>query len=77
VLWGDRVIGWGNVSVVDGELRSTFGYVEGREPRDAGFRAALEAELGGVRAFLTLGNSVPNNRAVRTLSGARPVGKAD
>jgi uncharacterized protein YcaQ len=52
VLWGDRVIGWGNLSVVDGELRSTFGYVGGREPRDAAFRAALRDEMGLACVFL-------------------------
>ena len=54
VLWGDRVIGWGNLSVVEGELRSTFGYVDGRGPRDAAFPAALEVELERVHVFLEL-----------------------
>ena len=52
VLWGDRVIGWANLSVVEGELRSTFGYVEGRGPRDSAFSVALEAELERIRTFL-------------------------
>ena len=54
VLWGDRVIGWGNLSVVDGELRSTFGYVDGRGPGGAAFRTALGAELERVHIFLEL-----------------------
>jgi uncharacterized protein YcaQ len=54
VLWGDRVIGWGNLSVVDGELRSTFGYVDERGPQGPAFRIALEGELGRARAFLGL-----------------------
>ncbi len=28
LLWRDRVIGWGNLSVKNGELKSEFGYVE-------------------------------------------------
>ena len=54
VLWGDRVIGWGNLGVVEGELRSTFGYVGGRGPMNAGFRVALGAELERARMFLGL-----------------------
>src|SRR5450432_2830019 len=52
LLWCERVIGWGNVTTTDGGLRSSFGYVGGRAPRDAAFRAGLEAELGRLRAFL-------------------------
>ena len=54
VLWGDRVIGWANLSVVDGELRSTFGYVGARGSKDAAFRGALEEELESIRIFLRL-----------------------
>jgi hypothetical protein len=52
LLWRDRVIGWGNVTAADGGLRCSFGYVSGRAPRDAAFRAGLEAELARMRAFL-------------------------
>ena len=52
LLWRDRVIGWGNLSVVEGELRSTLGYVDGCGPRDVAFRTALEAELNRIKAFL-------------------------
>ena len=45
LLWHERVIGWGNVAAVDGGLRAAFGYIGGRAPRDAAFRAGLEAEL--------------------------------
>ena len=31
-----------------------FGYIGGRAPRDAAFRAGLEAELERMRAFLGL-----------------------
>jgi uncharacterized protein len=52
LLWHERVIGWGNLAVADGVLRSTFGYVGGRAPRDGAFRLGLEAELSRVRSFL-------------------------
>ncbi len=53
LLWRDRVIGWGNLSVKDGELKSEFGYVESA-PRDNAFKRELEAELDRMRAFLRL-----------------------
>jgi len=55
MLWRDRVVGWGNLSVKDGELRSEFGYVESHPPQpDRGFKRELAAELDRVRAFLGL-----------------------
>jgi len=53
LLWRDRVIGWANLSVQDGELKSELGYV-GSPPRDRVFKRELEAELDRVRAFLGL-----------------------
>jgi uncharacterized protein len=52
LLWRHRVIGWGNLAVKDGELRSEFGYVESHPPRDRAFRRELDAELDRMRAFL-------------------------
>jgi uncharacterized protein YcaQ len=52
LLWHERVIGWGNVTAVDGGLRCTFGYTSGRAPRIPAFRTGLEAELARMRAFL-------------------------
>jgi uncharacterized protein YcaQ len=52
LLWHERVIGWGNVSALNGELRCSFGYARGRAPRDRAFRFALEAELARIRSFL-------------------------
>jgi uncharacterized protein YcaQ len=54
LLWRDRVIGWGNLSVKNGELNSEFGYVASRPPRDRAFKRELEAELDRMRAFLGL-----------------------
>jgi uncharacterized protein len=53
MLWRDRVIGWGNLSVVDGKLKSEFGYV-GSPPRDRAFKRELSAEVDRMRIFLGL-----------------------
>ena len=52
LLWHERVIGWGNLTVVDGRLSAEFGYTDGQAPRSSRFRAALEAEMERIRAFL-------------------------
>ena len=54
LLWRDRVIGWGNLSVKNGELKSEFGYVGSQPPRGRGFQRELEAELDRMGAFLGL-----------------------
>jgi hypothetical protein len=54
LLWRDRVIGWGNLAVENGELQSEFGYVESGPPRDRAFKREIEAELDRMRAFLCL-----------------------
>jgi uncharacterized protein YcaQ len=54
MLWRDEVIGWGNLSVKNGELQTSFGYVKGRSPRDRAFKAELEAEVDRVRRFMSI-----------------------
>jgi hypothetical protein len=54
MLWRDRVVGWANLSVEDGKLRSELGYVESTPPREQAFNRELEAELDRVRIFLGL-----------------------
>jgi uncharacterized protein YcaQ len=54
LLWRDQVLGWANVSVKKGNLRSDFGYVASHQPRDRVFRRALEEELNRLRIFLGL-----------------------
>ena len=54
LLWHERVIGWANLSVAGGALQVDAGYVDGRAPRDAGFRGGLEAELDAMGRFLGL-----------------------
>jgi uncharacterized protein YcaQ len=54
LLWRDRVIGWGNLSVNDGRLACELGYVAGRAPAERAFRRALDEELDAMRTFLGL-----------------------
>jgi hypothetical protein len=51
MLWGDQVIGWGNVAVDNGGLHATFGYA-GARPRDRAFTRELAIEVDRMRAFL-------------------------
>ena len=53
LLWGDRVIGWGNVSVKNGVLVPDIGYVDG-EPKAPAFARELDAELVRMHRFLSL-----------------------
>lgn len=52
LLWRDRVIGWANVAVRDGQVQASFGYVAGRPPRERAFRGELDAEIERLRLFL-------------------------
>ena len=54
LLWRDQVIGWGNLSTADGQLRADIGYVSGRAPSDRAFAGELDAELERMREFLRL-----------------------
>jgi uncharacterized protein YcaQ len=54
LLWQGRVIGWGNLGVTDGRLTVDLGYVSGRPPAEAAYRAALDDELGRMHQFLGL-----------------------
>lgn len=51
LLWRDRVIGWANLSVKNGDLTYDFGYVEA-PPSDRTFKRKLEAEIDCMRHFL-------------------------
>jgi uncharacterized protein YcaQ len=53
LLWRDRVVGWANLAVKDGELKADVGYVESK-PWEAAFKRELEGELDRVRVFLGL-----------------------
>ena len=52
MLWGDRVIGWSNLSTAAGTLAASFGYATGSAPEDSGFNAGLAAEIDSLRHFL-------------------------
>jgi len=54
LLWRDRVVGWGNLSVKNGTLDAKIGYASGRPPRERKFRQELDAELTRVQVFLGL-----------------------
>lgn len=54
LLWRDRVIGWGNLSLKDSELRAEFGFIESQPPRERAFKRELAIELDRMRAFLGL-----------------------
>ena len=51
MLWHDRVIGWANASVEDGQLKIELGY-QGKRPAAADFRRELEAEIERLKDFL-------------------------
>lgn len=53
MLWGEQVVGWANLKVVDGRLKHELGFA-GERPRGPSFRAALDEALAGMRAFLGL-----------------------
>jgi uncharacterized protein len=55
LLWGEHVVGWGNVSVDHGNLHCSFGYSKGNEPRGKVYRRGLADELERMSAFLGLG----------------------
>ncbi len=52
LLWGDDVIGWGNLSVADNRMQAKIGYVSGKAPQGVAFKHALEDELERMRRFL-------------------------
>jgi uncharacterized protein YcaQ len=54
VLWRDRVVGWGNLSVNDGRLHAGVGYVRSQPPPGRPFQRALEEELERLSRFLGL-----------------------
>ncbi len=59
MLWRDQVLGWANLSVAEGRLRSSFGYANGRAPKDPAFRRERDAELARIEAFLGLTEADP------------------
>ena len=66
MLWRDRVIGWGTVSVRNGALDASFGYVASSPPAETRFVRELDAEVDRLRTFLGLTASCP--RLIATAS---------
>ena len=54
LLWRDRMVGWGNLSVVNAALQTSLGFVSGRAPRDRAFSRGLAAEIARLEVFLGL-----------------------
>jgi uncharacterized protein YcaQ len=53
MLWGEHVIGWCNISTVDGRLVVKPGFVKA-PPRSAAFRAAFDDDLQRMTTFLEM-----------------------
>ena len=55
LLWGDRVVGWGNAAVVDGQrLEAEIGYAAPAWRRAPGLAEAIDAELSDLADFMGL-----------------------
>jgi uncharacterized protein YcaQ len=59
LLWRDRVIGWGNLTWRNGDLRADLGYVGTGKPAGRVFTRAIEQELDRMRAFLAGEEELP------------------
>jgi uncharacterized protein YcaQ len=53
LLWRDRVIGWANMSVKNGDLDYDIGYIE-NPPNDRTFKRELDLEIDRMKVFLGL-----------------------
>ena len=52
LLWRDQIIGWGNLTFIEGTLSSSFGYVTGKPPSARAFKQGLQSELAQIDRFL-------------------------
>jgi hypothetical protein len=64
MLWGEQVLGWANLKVVDGRLRHELGFA-GPRSRGRAFRLALDDALQQMREFLELESGSPGRRGER------------
>ena len=53
MLWGEQIVGWANLKVVDGRLQHELGFVAPR-PRGSAFQLALDEALQQMQEFLEL-----------------------
>jgi uncharacterized protein len=56
MLWGERMLGWANLKVVNGRLQHELGFA-GPRPRGRDFQRAVDDALEQTRDFLELGHS--------------------
>jgi len=54
LLWGEDIRGWANLRVEKGRLIHELGFIDGKTPRGAAFKAALAEELDAMQRFLGL-----------------------
>ena len=54
MLWGEQVLGWANLKVVNGRLQHRLGFATGQRPRDRAFKDALDEALQQMQKFLEL-----------------------
>ncbi|MFZ0816549.1 MAG: crosslink repair DNA glycosylase YcaQ family protein, partial [Candidatus Sulfotelmatobacter sp.] len=53
MLWGEQILGWANLKVVDGRLKHELGFA-GPRPRGSAFKLALAEALQQMQEFLGL-----------------------
>jgi len=53
MLWGEHILGWANLKVVDGRLQHELGFT-GLRPRGSAFQLALDEALQQMQEFLEL-----------------------
>ena len=53
MLWGEQMLGWANLKMVDGRLRHELGFA-GLRPRGSAFQRALDDALQQMQEFLEL-----------------------
>ena len=53
MLWGEQMLGWANLKVVDGRLQHELDFA-GLRPRGSAFQRALDEALQQVQEFLEL-----------------------
>ena len=53
ILWGEQILGWANLKVVNGRLRHELGFA-GSRPRGRAFQLALNQALQQMQEFLEL-----------------------
>jgi uncharacterized protein YcaQ len=53
MLWGEQILGWANLKVVDGKLQHELGFT-GTRPRSSAFQRALDEALQHMQKFLRL-----------------------